>query len=117
VSDPLAASGIPSERSARVIPSERQRVEGSALRALCSGLRVRAVASIHFGGETRLARPAAAQQPSDPACVDARSRRTAPNAAFTHCLTALARPGELAVTPLFWSKNVDRSRFSDGRIP
>jgi hypothetical protein len=43
------------------------------LGALCLGLRVRAVASIHFGGETRLGGTAA--QPSDPAFSDAHSRR------------------------------------------
>jgi len=85
--------------------------------ALCSGFRVRAVASIHFGGETRLAR-----------LTPRSSRRTPPSwtrapaaplreGARTLSFAAVDAPGKVAPRPPFKSKNVDRYRFSDGMIP
>ena len=62
----------------QALPFDREVVLGfvGAFVALCLGLRGRAVARIHSGGETRLGDGAA--QPSNPAFVEPRSRHNAP---------------------------------------
>src|SRR4051812_27503721 len=84
-------------------PERAERVEGSALLALCVGLRVRAVASIHGGGKPRL--DDTAVQPRTPL-----SRTRAPAAPFlagarsrSFALWPCA-PGTVWLPPLSWIK-------------